>query len=121
MYKSSIDKITEFALINSQEDNNSTDNENHYKGGIKISQNMREHEKISGGSTIEKHEYKEYENKVVPMSLVYEKPSRQRFAGGINEKEDIKMMPEENYNKLFYSVANEINSKGNRKTMKKRA
>ena len=95
MYKSSIDKITEFSLINSQEDNNSTDNEIHYKGGVKISQNMREHEKISGGSTIEKHEYKEYENKVVPMSLVYEKPSRQRFAGGINEKEDIKMMPED--------------------------
>lgn len=119
MYKSSIDKTSEFVLINSQEEN-SSDNEIHYKGGIKISQNMREHEKISGGSNVEKHEYKEYENKVIPISLVYEKPSRQRLTGGINEKEEVKMMPEEKYNKLFYSVANEINSKGNRKTMKKR-
>jgi hypothetical protein len=116
MYTSSLDKITEFALIDSPTD--SQIEEIHYKGGIKISQNMRDHEKMHGGSSIEKHEYKEYENKVIPISLVYEKPSSQRFNGGINEKEEIKMMPEEIYNKLFYSVANEINSKGNRKTIK---
>lgn len=119
MYSSPLDKITEFALINSQEDN-SSQQEIHYKGGVKISQNMRDHEKITGGSSIEKHEYKEYENKVIPISLLYEKPKQYRLAGGINEKEEIKMMPEEKYNKLFYSVANEINSKGNRKTIKNR-
>ena len=116
MYTSSLDKTSEFSLVDSNDD--SQVQEIHYKGGIKISQNMRDHEKITGGSSIEKHEYKEYENKVIPISLLYEKPSSQRFAGGINDNEEIKMMPEEKYNKLFYSVANEINSKGKRKTIK---
>jgi len=118
MYSSPLDKITEFALVDSLADD--SQEETHYRGGIKISQNMRDHEKISGGSTIEKHEYKEYENKVIPISLIHEKPKQYRLVGGINDKEEVKMMPEEKYNKLFYSVANEINSKGNRKTMKKR-
>jgi len=81
----------------SQNNESNESNEFHYNGGIKI----------QGGA--------EHANKVVPFSLAYQSsPEYERQTGG----QDIQVVPDELYNKLFFSVANEVN-KTHRKTLKK--
>jgi hypothetical protein len=96
MYKNS-----KFALLDtkSNETSEQTINEFHYKGGIGIAT-------INGG-----------ENKVIPFSLAYSsKPNQTR---GVHDNSEPKVVPEDLFNKLFFSVADEVNEKGKRKTMKK--
>jgi hypothetical protein len=96
-------------------------NENHYTGGVGIAEKMREYvknEKQKAGSSsldsVEKHEYTQYNNKVIPFSLYFENPDKMRLIkGGEIHEDNPQVMPEEMYNKLFFSVANEIDSNGN--------
>ena len=126
MYKSSSFKEnSKFTLLEDSPDSDSSVAEFHYKGGIGIHSHMIEYDKRKkgtgtggGGGCIEKHEYREHVNKAVPFSLAYQHSTEKtRFEGGGNTS--IEVMPENMYNKLFFSVAHEINDKGNRKTIKK--
>jgi hypothetical protein len=134
MYKSHFSENSKFVLMDHspstpEEVENSANsiNEFHYTGGIGIIGEMQEYEKNMnmggmnmGGmrdGVIEKHEYKEFETKAVPFSLAYLPPKKRRLVGPSHD--DVKVMPEDLYNKLFFSVAHEVNEKGNRKTMKK--
>ena len=106
-----------FALLQNTNDDNA--DEIHYKGGLAIRNDMIDHEKnkMQRGGSIEKHEYNEYENKVVPFSLAYNSsPDIIREGGdGTSSITDIEVIPEDIHNKLFFSVAREINEKGNEK------
>ena len=127
MYQSSTDSF-KFAPSMKHDDHvdnqaNET-NETHYSGGIKIVEKMRAYdENNQHAGSLEKHEYKEHEEKVVPFSLFYERPSKIRCVGGItnnddNDNDDVPVISENMHDKLFYSVSQEINEKGNRKTRK---
>jgi len=121
MYSSSIGERSKFSLISNNDEKHDV-NEFHYRGGVGIKHGMQQHnntDKITGGGSIENREYNEYENKAIPHSLLYEMHNEQRLVGGANETDNIQVIPEDMHNKLFFSVAHEINAKGNRKTSKK--
>jgi len=106
---------SKFVLLEDQEskDNDGELNEFHYKGGIKM-QKIR-----IGGGGIEKNEYREHDNKVVPFSLAYHDDEMQERYNKYKGGKDIEVVPDDLYDKLFFSVANEVNKNNNRKTLKK--
>uniref|UniRef100_A0A6C0HZ92 Uncharacterized protein n=1 Tax=viral metagenome TaxID=1070528 RepID=A0A6C0HZ92_9ZZZZ len=117
---------TKFILLEENQKSENGDNllnEFHYKGGIAIQNDMLSYDqhngKLYGGGEVssEKHEYKEFENKIIPLSLAYT-PNIDNLRGG-DELIPDQVISEDMYNKLFFSVANEVNEKGNKKTMKK--
>jgi len=86
-------------------------------GGVGILHKIRQHDQaMQRAGSLEKHEYTEHENKVVPFSLFYDQPNQIRSVGG--DQNDISVISEDMHNKLFFSVASEINENGNRKTRK---
>jgi hypothetical protein len=119
MYKSQ--QNSKFVLLEENLNDSNELKEFHYKGGIVIQNDMLNYDKkngqIYGGASVEKNQYKEYENKVVPFALAYNSHNDTiRVGGGIIPDQ---VIPEEIHNKLFFSVAHEINHNGNKKTMKK--
>jgi hypothetical protein len=105
----SFEENSKFVLLENEKDSVGNEpnqiNETHYKGGIKF--------QTIGGN-------REHENRVVPFSLAFQSSTEnERYQGGYHH--DIQVLPEELHNKLFFSVANEMNStKNNRKTLKKK-
>ena len=88
----------------------STNTMNQY--GVGIAEKMRQQKAGANSSSLEKHEYTKYENNVVPFSLYFESPDKMRLLGGDSTNEnEVKTIPENLFNKLFFSVANETDSK----------
>jgi hypothetical protein len=109
-------KFTDFFKF-TNEDETKEDEESTQSGGVGILHKIRQYDhNMQRAGSLEKHEYKEHENKVVPFSLFYDRPNQIRSVGG--DQNDVPVISEEMHNKLFFSVANEINENGNRKTRK---